>query len=830
MKQTNNAIKFLMAQYRAIFKNAYFKGMATALVLTAGLAAGQAQAADDIIYETATTDISKATGPFPTKITSGSDLTLVAAAGNDGTGSSVSDETFTIGTGEAVQQVKQWAAGGVLVNSGATATSTNLSATNNHLNLKAGADVYRGTYGAYLYNEKGNVSATGNKLTISGVASDKTVKLLNGGGASSTDGIFGARIKSTNGSATATGNYVDITAHYGATLTLNHGGNGIVGALAEGTDTVSVTGNYVTISGTDVGTDPLHRLDLGTNGGRVHTLIGGFALNQTASGSASTPGDNTASTLTAASNYVTATNISIGGASGAYIFGGRAMNDKAADGHADLFARNNVVTLANTVVQSTSTDPNSDMQIIGNAAHVYTTNGPQDGGVNSLNAIGDGTNVNLSITDGYLKYTYEGNDASGFASLSSIAAGGVAFTNNTSSGGNVTAIRNVADIKSTEATNVNFYGGAAIDGQANSGDQAVASENVLRMDSTSLSVDSTHGYTDNFIIGGLAQLSATNLSKASATASSNTVSVTHSEYTDTDLNVEADIYGAYVDTGTTSGAAITASHNAVTVGDNIKVTGNVIGAQASHNGTFVGNTVEFDATLKADSAKTIAGVTISSGSATSGADDKNPDVITLTGNTVTLGANAETTNVDIYAAKLGTNNKDDNKTQIIHSGNTAIANGTHIYDDGDTHAISADDIQIGSTALIHVKTDTTLNISGLATGDTTPKYLNPEGADSTPSYDLDGDGTNETYDKKGAVQITSGGTLQFTDASVTISDFDYTHTGVEAGKIYVDSETNDTDPKGSYIKGVITLLLLQPIRISKVTRSMPMASTSRLTP
>ncbi|MCK0515549.1 hypothetical protein MXE38_11975 [Anaerobiospirillum sp. NML120448] len=45
MKQTNNAIKFLMAQYRAIFQNAYFKGLATAAVLTAGLAAGQAQAA-----------------------------------------------------------------------------------------------------------------------------------------------------------------------------------------------------------------------------------------------------------------------------------------------------------------------------------------------------------------------------------------------------------------------------------------------------------------------------------------------------------------------------------------------------------------------------------------------------------------------------------------------------------------------------------------------------------------------------------------------------------------------------------------------------------------
>ena len=51
MKQTNNAIKFLMAQYRAIFKNAYFKGMATALVLTAGLAAGAAQAAEYYYYD-----------------------------------------------------------------------------------------------------------------------------------------------------------------------------------------------------------------------------------------------------------------------------------------------------------------------------------------------------------------------------------------------------------------------------------------------------------------------------------------------------------------------------------------------------------------------------------------------------------------------------------------------------------------------------------------------------------------------------------------------------------------------------------------------------------
>ena len=44
MKQTSSALTFLMAQYRAIFKRAYVKGIAAAVLLTAGLAAGAAQA------------------------------------------------------------------------------------------------------------------------------------------------------------------------------------------------------------------------------------------------------------------------------------------------------------------------------------------------------------------------------------------------------------------------------------------------------------------------------------------------------------------------------------------------------------------------------------------------------------------------------------------------------------------------------------------------------------------------------------------------------------------------------------------------------------------
>ena len=62
MKQTNNAIKFLMAQYRAIFNNAYFKGLTSAMLLTAGMAvAGGAQAAaNDAILDAA--DFSSTSG------------------------------------------------------------------------------------------------------------------------------------------------------------------------------------------------------------------------------------------------------------------------------------------------------------------------------------------------------------------------------------------------------------------------------------------------------------------------------------------------------------------------------------------------------------------------------------------------------------------------------------------------------------------------------------------------------------------------------------------------------------------------------------------------
>ena len=891
MKQTNNAIKFLMAQYRAIFKNAYFKGMATALVLTAGLAAGQAQAANDIqdyYYNSgkggdfsawnsgASSTWSK--GDFTTTpITPGS--TIAGDIAN--TNGVVSGGTIQIGTDHNITQVgaSGSAIGGVAIDT--TTGGKNLTATSNKVILDKGAVISSGSaFGAYVHAVSGgNVVANENYVELNAGSGD-TVTV---GADYRSDGIFGARIKTANGNAFASGNYVEINAHKGATLTLGHGGNGIVGALAEGTGTVNVTGNRVTIK-VD-GADSANRLALGSAGTDAHTILGGFAVNQ--SDKASVSGDRTADSLLAASNIVDVSGISFGGLSGAYVFGGRAMNISDADGSANLIARDNIVTLSNMLVESTASGAANDMLLIGNAAQVQDAE-PGDGGQNSASAIGDGTTVNLSISDSTLSYITSGNATTSVSDLGSIAAGGLAFTQ--SGGGNATASKNVADIKSVTATNVNFYGGAAHVTIADSGDQAIASDNVLRIDSTRLSADNSNikAYTNNYIVGGLALLNGTAIDKASATASNNTVSVTNNEYTETTgaTNVTADIYGAYVQTSA-SGAAVEASNNKVTVGPNVNVTGSVHGAGSVYGEKFTNNSVEFDATLKADSAaaasqKIIAGVTISSGDSGASASATNPDIITVTGNTVTLGANSETRNVSFYGAKLGENNKNDAKVSIVHSGNNVTLNGTHIFDDAtNASVIAADELQVGADALIHVKAGT-LNISGLITGETGGKYLNGTGtiangaqvvnqgtinvfnslavqgdnsliaatekalisinggsgattlksgldsvteegatlkisaagltnyltapvdsSNNTTGYDLDNDGVVDVYDHKGAVQITSGGTLQFTDPSVTISDFDYVDgtaaTDAEAGKILVDNSSNGQS--GSNIKG-----------------------------
>ena len=123
MKLSNNALNFLLAQYRAIFKRAYVKGIASAVLLTAGLAAGQAHAAateltDEVLsgglnntYNV--TGVDGAAAPNYTKMTidgavTGFNGTINITSSGQATQNIISGDGSLIGDGSIIINTKQY--------------------------------------------------------------------------------------------------------------------------------------------------------------------------------------------------------------------------------------------------------------------------------------------------------------------------------------------------------------------------------------------------------------------------------------------------------------------------------------------------------------------------------------------------------------------------------------------------------------------------------------------------------------------------------------------------------------------------------------------------
>ena len=208
MTLSNNAIKFLQAQYRAIFKRAYVKGLATAVLLTAGLAAGQAQAVELSTGANAESDI----------ITQGSGDTF-----------NVSSETtvnsITIQTGHSLTT-----SGGINVTGDVTA--------NGDLTIESGAILLanKETVGE---NENQTIyrhdfTSTGSDLNLSGnigaasfSVSDGTLELTAGGEGNTNLTAYGSGWNQDQASGNAT-DYDRDTANgkvLGMTVTVNAGTN-----------------------------------------------------------------------------------------------------------------------------------------------------------------------------------------------------------------------------------------------------------------------------------------------------------------------------------------------------------------------------------------------------------------------------------------------------------------------------------------------------------------------------------------------------------------------------------------------------------------------------
>ena len=850
MKQTQNALKFLLAQYRAIYKHAYVKGLATAVLLTAGLAAGQAQAAsvtEQIYYDASGKALTLDTSDWsqqkaPPIANPGSNI---AANIGDGKGN-VSGGVLYIGKNELITGTSQSALGGVIVD---TTGGLNLNATNNKLYLHSGATIGVNAYGAYLSNKAGNVTATDNGVVISGDSVSINAGGTLGGGASGD--VFGARIKTEDGSATATGNSVTINA---ATLTLNQGLNGIVGALAESTDTTRVIDNHVTISGSGSA--------LSFTG--VNAVLGGHALNQTA--------DKKASTLLAQENTVDITNVSFNtGTSGAFILGGRAQStsDAAVASDVNLKALNNTISLTETDISS-SANGNVTIQVVGNFAVGLAGSGTTVQAGQNVTANGNGTDATITITGG--NFTNSGNQKLNPDTAAVMGAYATTLS------GSATANNNIVDISGASFSAINLLGAIAVGTGA--GNSVEATGNKLTITNTSQrtkATDTQSAVTESFIAGAWL-INNTGDKKSSLTATNNAVTIKNtSTEAAKQMTIEGTIYGANVQ-GNTSDAAFTVTGNTVDVGSNIKTSSNIYGASTTYNGNISNNAVTFDGTMQAahDAAKEIVGAKIVTGdSGGTSADD--PALLTVTGNTVTIDSNAVLRNVNLVAVDLAPNNATDadSFTEVIHSGNNIIVNGINEVNDSDgtadEYSLAGDDVTIGANATVYVKNGT-LNISGLGNGATSETYYNGTGsADASAkivnadtinifnSFTIKGEDSliaaqngalvsvnagkaakdaddvasvtdekatlyisqtalanyltateNKTYslydnqtvtDAAGALEVISGGTVDF-GATVTLNDFDFasgTGDSIEAGKINVSNPSLDAG-SGAYFR------------------------------
>ena len=237
MKISNNALNFLLAQYRAIFKRAYIKGIASAVILTAGLAAGQAQAN---AWKQHNAEFHKTEG-----------ITAGALGGNYFSGDGLEDE-FKLTT----------VSGGELTIGGKTTDPGYLQS------VKSGT-----VAGAWAIASTGNITAQDNKVTVTGSGS-VTKDGLTGSGKDSRGVIFGAYAVADAGTASVLGNKIWVQDRNEADLAKAAASHGLTGAKAIGVGGAVANNNEVHV----LGTDSTKRQVLGL--GNEFDVLGGHATSK----------------------------------------------------------------------------------------------------------------------------------------------------------------------------------------------------------------------------------------------------------------------------------------------------------------------------------------------------------------------------------------------------------------------------------------------------------------------------------------------------------------------------------------------------------------------
>ena len=247
MKQTSAALTFLMAQYRAIFKRAYIKGIASAVLLTAGLAAGAAQATNTSGITWGTTNDTQETITISGEATvdEGSKDYFVHNLTITSTGK------FTVGSGSAGPRV--------VVNNNMTLQSGATLTVNNAGSGIQGSNKIEANNAPAFDTANTTFNATGSKITVK---SGSSIQFVNTTIKNSTVTLeSGAGIGAEDGTVTLAGDR--------GVLTLDGGTHTIVGSSYMYGSTVNVTKGTTITMGT-ASTDNKNSADLyaSTNSGK----------------------------------------------------------------------------------------------------------------------------------------------------------------------------------------------------------------------------------------------------------------------------------------------------------------------------------------------------------------------------------------------------------------------------------------------------------------------------------------------------------------------------------------------------------------------------------
>ena len=676
MKISNNALNFLLAQYRAIFKRAYVKGIASAVILTAGLAVGQAQAASgdptsEWWYNTADSkwhsqtqganniDLSAAgdvitdnpslidpdnppKDPANTTVSSGHNLNIsnasgdhVISVGGNAFGSYIdiqSTNGFNLSADRNVVNIGN--SGSVAMNATgahaitATGTTGSISLTNNAVNISGGADgatVGQGAFGAYIeMNGQGDALATGNSVSLGGL-----VTL----GATDDGDITGARVKTAKGNAEASDNHVTIN----GTLTLGKSDKGsnffgaridAVGGSALASDnSVTIETDSLALSAKSLeiyGASAYGTADTTQVLGNQVTISGtaeqalAFDKTTTITGGRATNKESGsgAAYLESAQNIVELTNFAVNDTTGTVnIVGGSALNTgDRSDSNKGVKAE--ASASANQIsLTKTTLSGQTGLQIVGNYAQAQAKDTAGTSYLAGQNVVVDGADSEYSVKIAGGTFNSAVN-AAGTGHATSIIAGGIAETYN----GTATARNNTVTIDSDATfTGMHIVGGEARTSSGSVANLTVAGNQVALTDANVQDIATSGAGIE--IVGGYAAItSSVSADKASVANSNNSVTISATETDGARSSTTANIFGANTAVGKaqTTGSTLTSNANSVTIEGDSTVDGNVYGATVNFSEKYAD-----DAKVQA----TMTGNTVTFGGKTAVVDAASPELV-----------------------------------------------------------------------------------------------------------------------------------------------------------------------------------------------------------